>query len=298
MENKDTVIEHVTAFMALCSAITTNGASKPDSYQFEYQELRSQLMNTDGLQLPLWITASNTPASVLAHVKMERGSGTGTWKLRRDFFQQEKMKILSCLSSPPAHEEKSVRTSELSPWFIQPSGAFSPQAERQTEGSSVVRSPDNNQTPDPSHYQPVLPSPERKKKVFIVHGHDDELKLKVARLVDQQGFESIIFHEQRIGGTRTIIDKLVTLTKDVDFAVVLYTACDTGKSRSENVDQPRARQNVVFEHGFLLATLGQEKVMALKDPEVAAPSDLDGVLYISIDDDWKYALAEELKALS
>ncbi|MNE60218.1 putative nucleotide-binding protein containing TIR-like domain protein [compost metagenome] len=136
-----------------------------------------------------------------------------------------------------------------------------------------------------------------RKKVFIVHGHDGQLKYEVARLVDELGFESIIFHEQPNNG-RAIFQKLTELTATVDYAVVLYTACDTGKSVGASQERPRARQNVVFEHGYLLARLGTNKVAAIKEAEVEKPSDLDGFLYISVDDNWKYQLSRELKSLS
>lgn len=42
--------------------------------------------------------------------------------------------------------------------------------------------------------------------MFIVHGHDSELKEKVARRLEQQGIEAIILSEQANRG-RTIIEK-------------------------------------------------------------------------------------------
>jgi len=43
-------------------------------------------------------------------------------------------------------------------------------------------------------------------KVFIVHGHDNEAKLEVARFIEKIGFEPIILHEQA-SGSKTIIEK-------------------------------------------------------------------------------------------
>lgn len=57
------------------------------------------------------------------------------------------------------------------------------------------------------------------KKVFIVHGHDNEAKLDVARTLEKAGFEAIILHEQHDNGL-TIIQKIEKHT-DVAFAVVL-----------------------------------------------------------------------------
>lgn len=49
--------------------------------------------------------------------------------------------------------------------------------------------------------------PEVSSKIFIVHGHDGELKHATARLVTQLGLEPVILHEQPNRG-QTIIEKL------------------------------------------------------------------------------------------
>lgn len=63
--------------------------------------------------------------------------------------------------------------------------------------------------------------------------------------------------------------------------------------------QPRARQNVVFEHGYLIGKLGRERVCALIKEEVEKPGDVDGVVYVSYDDRgaWKKDIAKELNTL-
>ena len=44
------------------------------------------------------------------------------------------------------------------------------------------------------------------RKIFVVHGHDEEMKQRVARTLLQLALEPIILHEQH-GGSRTIIEK-------------------------------------------------------------------------------------------
>lgn len=61
-------------------------------------------------------------------------------------------------------------------------------------------------------------------KVFIVHGHDGELKEKVARRLEQQGIEAIILSEQ-VNRGRTIIEKLEAYS-DVNVAIILFTQDD------------------------------------------------------------------------
>lgn len=133
-------------------------------------------------------------------------------------------------------------------------------------------------------------------RVFIVHGHDESAQNKAARFVEKLGFEAIILHEKASSG-RTIIEKIEHYS-DVGFAFVLYTPDDVGNVRSEadslNV---RARQNVVFEHGYLIGKLGRTNVSALVDGKLELPNDISGVVYISLDEGaaWQLQLAKEMK---
>lgn len=134
-------------------------------------------------------------------------------------------------------------------------------------------------------------------KVFIVHGRDDGTKETVARFIDKLGFVATILHEQTNSGA-TIIEKIEKNT-DVGFGIVLYTACDVGgiKADLDNL-KPRARQNVVFEHGFLMGKIGRENVVALVKGNVEIPNDISGVVYESMDEGgaWKYKIAREMKS--
>ncbi len=133
-------------------------------------------------------------------------------------------------------------------------------------------------------------------KVFIVHGHDNAAKLEMARTLEKAGFEAIILHEQASAG-KTVIEKIEANT-NVAFAVVLYTPCDLGRTKEAKIDdeRSRARQNVVFEHGYLIGKLGREKVCALVKDNIETPGDISGVVYIPMDDAgaWKMALAKEM----
>ena len=135
-------------------------------------------------------------------------------------------------------------------------------------------------------------------KIFIVHGHDDAAKLDMARTLEKAGFEAIILHEQPDAG-RTIIEKFENYA-DVSFAVILYTECDLGRDKKMSVDSERyrARQNVVFEHGFFIGKLGRDHVCAFVKGNVETPSDLSGVLYVPMDSlgAWKMDLAKNIKA--
>lgn len=132
-------------------------------------------------------------------------------------------------------------------------------------------------------------------KIFIVHGRDDLAKTESARFVEQLDFSAIILHEQASGG-KTIIEKLDDNT-NVGFAIVLYTPCDVGGIAGGDHKKFRARQNVVFEHGYLIAKLGRQNVCALVKGDIEIPTDISGVVYIPMDDGgaWRLAVAKELR---
>ncbi len=130
-------------------------------------------------------------------------------------------------------------------------------------------------------------------KVFIVHGHNGELKQSVARLIEKQGIEPIILDEQ-VNQGRTIIEKFEG-NSDVGGAICLFTADDLGRKNGEE-EKARARQNVVFEAGYFMGKLGRDHVVIIAEPEIELPSDLLGIVY-SNDKDWKFAVLKELKAM-
>jgi predicted nucleotide-binding protein len=133
-------------------------------------------------------------------------------------------------------------------------------------------------------------------KIFIVHGHDDKTKIEIARYIERLQLEAVILHEQP-SGSRTIIEKIEEFT-NVGFAIVLYTPDDKGNANAE-ADQgtlnPRARQNVVFEHGYLISKLGRSRVIpVVTGNNIEIPSDISGIVYLN-STDWKLNLAKELR---
>jgi predicted nucleotide-binding protein len=133
-------------------------------------------------------------------------------------------------------------------------------------------------------------------KVFIVHGHDNLAKTELARFIERLGFTPIILHEQPSAG-KTIIEKIEDYS-NVGFGVVLYSPCDIGATMGQEKQlQPRARQNVVFEHGYLIGKLGRQRVCALVKGDIEKPKDIDGVVYVEMDarNAWQIEVAKEMK---
>lgn len=135
-----------------------------------------------------------------------------------------------------------------------------------------------------------------KDQVFIVHGHDEHAKNDVKSYVESKGLEPIILHLQASGG-RTIIEKIDHYS-NVGFGVVLYTECDVGAKRGTLGYKWRARQNVVFEHGYLISKLPRSRVAALVKGDVETPNDISGVVYITMDaaGNWQDELDVDLQS--
>ena len=135
-----------------------------------------------------------------------------------------------------------------------------------------------------------------KSQVFIVHGHDEAAKTKTARFIEKLGLTPIILHEQA-SGSKTVIEKIEAYS-NVGFGIVLYTPCDIGAKNEENPNlKNRARQNVVFEHGFLIGKIGRGNVCALVKDDIETPNDISGVVYVKMDneDAWHLKIARELR---
>ncbi|CAG1022600.1 hypothetical protein MTYM_01851 [Methylococcales bacterium] len=134
-------------------------------------------------------------------------------------------------------------------------------------------------------------------KVFIVHGHNQGVKEAVARFLEKLQLDPVILHEKPNMG-RTIIEKFSDYS-DVQFAVVLLTGDDIGKTKdSSDEAMLRARQNVVFELGYFIGKLGRSRVCALYEEGVEIPSDYQGIIFVPIDshERWKYDIVRELLA--
>lgn len=235
-----------------------------DSHEFEF--LRKELLKNPDISplLPQWLKQHPNLDSFWGFIKQKKN----TYAERRGFLSEEFTPTLDFLE----FRKQGKPSIELPSW-----------------ASSHKNAP------------PLIKGAvaRNKRKVFIVHGRDNEAKQEVSRFIEKLGLEAIILHEQANSGM-TIIEKIERYSNDADFALVLYTACDQGHGVHESNFplKKRARQNVVFEHGYLMAKLGRENVCSLVKGDIETPNDISGVVYVSLDPygAWKYEVAKELKS--
>lgn len=132
--------------------------------------------------------------------------------------------------------------------------------------------------------------------IFVVHGRDKAPRLEVQQFIERcTNCKPIILSDQPNQG-RDLLGKFQREAETACFAVVIMSGDDEGRLRaSEGEPRPRARQNVIFELGYFIGLLGREKVAVLYESNVEIPSDFGGVVYIQMDQDWKFGLSRELK---
>jgi CheY-like chemotaxis protein len=142
-------------------------------------------------------------------------------------------------------------------------------------------------------------------QIFIVHGHDREMvEFVQGTVVDRLKWPKPIVLDEQAAGGLTIIEKFENFAQSADAVVVLMTPDDVGGAvKDMSVSQFRARQNVLFELGYFYGTLGRVsgKVFIVKRGNLEIPTDLSGVLYISVDKIDRSAadnLVRELSVLS
>jgi predicted nucleotide-binding protein len=131
-------------------------------------------------------------------------------------------------------------------------------------------------------------------RVFIVHGHDQRAVDQTEILIHRFGLTPIILRNEPNQGN-TVIEKFEAHAK-VGFAVILLTPDDVGcvAARAPGDLQARARQNVIWEWGYLVGRLGRPNVICLYKTGVELPSDLHGLVRINIEDDVRDK-AEEIR---
>ncbi|HEX6904540.1 MAG TPA: SAV_2336 N-terminal domain-related protein [Thermoanaerobaculia bacterium] len=136
-----------------------------------------------------------------------------------------------------------------------------------------------------------------KPKVFLSYGHDNIAFMELSELLESGGVHVIGLHKQPVA--RQSIFESFEEYSAVQLAVVLITPDDVGARKGETL-RPRARQNVVFELGFLLGKLGHNRVVALvkqEDEPIEWPY-WSGIQYLEMSPggSWRLRLAESMNA--
>lgn len=145
---------------------------------------------------------------------------------------------------------------------------------------------------------------ERKRflnNVFIVYGHDMEMKEQVQQYLHELGIYTVDLLTVSPNGICTLFDALKICATKIECAIILLSSDDILISdiKGENplvVYQPR--QNVIFEMGLFAGILGRDKVITIYKPQknFQFPSDIGGIYYTEFTENnqWKKELRTQL----
>lgn len=119
-------------------------------------------------------------------------------------------------------------------------------------------------------------------RVFLVHGRRHDVRDELMQVVEKLGFDVIVLAKQP-NQSLTVIEKLERDIERVGFAFIIYTPDDIGGLQGSD-QRPRARQNVIFEHGLLSGKMGRDRTCAIVvGSDIEFPSDIFGMLYEEFD---------------
>jgi predicted nucleotide-binding protein len=137
-----------------------------------------------------------------------------------------------------------------------------------------------------------------RRRIFVVCGKDDEMKQAITNALTKLWLVPVVMCEEPSQG-RKIVERFANY-KDVGFAVVLLSPDDFAYAKEDSPTKRRLQpgQDVVFELGFLLGRLGEDKVLVFckECANFSGPTDFEGIKVTAFDDrdSWKLALIREL----
>ncbi len=159
------------------------------------------------------------------------------------------------------------------------------------EGEDITRAILETAEQQRGHKDEPAKAMTKSDRIFVVHGHDETAVDQTEILIRRFGLTPIILRDAPSAG-RTVIEKFEAHT-GVGAAIVLLTPDDVGGVDDKHL-LPRARQNVIWEWGYLVSKLGRANVICLYKGNVEMPSDLDGLVTIHIANDVRDS-AEEIR---
>lgn len=136
-------------------------------------------------------------------------------------------------------------------------------------------------------------------KVFVTHGRDRTTRDSVANFLYSIKLEPIVLEDQANAGD-TIIEKYEKHAK-AGYGIAILSPDDVGCLKEDAPDglKSRARQNVIFELGYMFASISRHCVAVLMtDSNIERPTNIEGIVWIHLDQGggWKHKLLKELRA--
>lgn len=141
--------------------------------------------------------------------------------------------------------------------------------------------------------------PARKLQVFLVHGHAHSELREIESFINREFadvVETVVLMDMPNRGSESLYDKFARHAAESDLAVVVYTADDEAHSKREPTRvEGRPRPNVLFEIGHFYGQIGRERTWVIMGRGASVPSDIAGLVYLSLEGQWKHELGRDLR---
>lgn len=133
----------------------------------------------------------------------------------------------------------------------------------------------------------------KKHRIFFIFGHDVRMYDCFSTIVDHYTTARVVsLKKDGTAGLRSLRRRVCDCLRASDYCVALASADDALESTVQ------CRQNVIFELGCAIESLGEDHCLLVLDPAVTLPSDLSDVMYIGYNPlDHKEAVKLFLKQL-
>ncbi|MCC6785979.1 MAG: nucleotide-binding protein [Planctomycetes bacterium] len=133
--------------------------------------------------------------------------------------------------------------------------------------------------------------------VFIIHGHNEAKWRELKEILTALGARPIVLGEAHGYGSVSWLERFIRAAERCEFAIAVFTEDDWVKNKGKQYFQPRP--NVLIELGFFISRLTLSNIMILVKGNVKLPSDVEGVVYTSFNENISEVRAKlevELKA--
>ena len=118
-------------------------------------------------------------------------------------------------------------------------------------------------------------------KIFIGSSSEQSKTMEtVAGWLHKAGHEPYCWNKAILPGQDTLINQLIRISQEVDGAIFIFAEDDSIDGGGEGRLQPR--DNVIFEYGLFMGTLGAESVVFIRVGKAKIATDLLGIVYIDL----------------
>jgi predicted nucleotide-binding protein len=172
-----------------------------------------------------------------------------------------------------------------------------PKETHQETKKAELKSEDKVEEPQEIHQPSVKVPVSSGNKIFVAVDPNNEARLKVTKTLEKLELEPIILPDK--ANERNAVFEIIESNPDAAFAVFILTD-DNGKGQKHRDadNNSRAKENLIFELGYIAGRIGIDRVCILYNNGAELPVHIQDIASIPLDsaDHWQIVLAKKLKA--